>query len=293
MRFKDRADAGRRLASCLTSYKNDRPIILALPRGGVAVAAEVAAALDAPLDIILVRKIGAPMQPELALGAVVDGGEPIITRNPYIIESTATTEQEFKSLCQNQLAEIERRRQRYVGHRQPLDVAGRVVVVVDDGIATGATARGALQATRVRRPKKLVLAIPVAPAETVEALREDADDIVCLGEMGPFGAIGYHYDDFRQLTDDDVVKTLARFHPHQDQQVVNVSTDEVRSIVGDVDDTIVSEILTLAPTREELAEALMWASGNGDIRAREGGKPEGKTARIVSILTADEEQDER
>jgi predicted phosphoribosyltransferase len=293
MRFKDRVDAGRRLAARLASYKADRPVILALPRGGVAVAAEVAAALDAPLDIILVRKIGAPMQPELALGAIVDGRKPIITRNSYIMESTATTEQEFKALCREQLVEIERRRQRYVGQRQPIDVEARVVIVIDDGIATGATARGALQATRVRRPKKLVLAIPIAPAETMESLREEADEVVCLGEMGPFGAIGYHYDDFHQLTDDDVVTTLARFHHRQDKNLVGVGADEVRSIVGDVDDTIVSEILTLAPSHEELVEASMWASGNGDICGREGGKPLGKIARIVSILTAVQEQDER
>jgi predicted phosphoribosyltransferase len=292
MRFKDRGDAGRKLAARLASYRNERPVILALPRGGVAVAAEVAAALAAPLDIVLVRKIGAPMQPELALGAVVDGREPIVTRNPYIIESTATTEQEFKTLCQEQIAEIERRRQRYVGHRKPVDVSGRTVIVVDDGIATGATARAALQATRVRRPRKLVLAVPVAPAEAVESLAHDADEVICLAEIGPFGAIGYHYDDFRQLTDDDVVSVLARFHPHETAGSIKVNAQDVRSVVGDVDDTKVTEILTLAPTPEELADAAMWVTGNGDLRAREGHKLQGKTARIVSILTADQE-DER
>jgi predicted phosphoribosyltransferase len=292
MRFKDRDDAGRQLAARLASYKGERPVILALPRGGVAVAAEVAAALAAPLDIVLVRKIGAPVQPELALGAVVDGHEPIITRNPYIIESTATTEQEFKTLCQEQIAEIERRRQRYAGQRQPVDVAGRTVIVVDDGIATGATARAALQATRVRRPRKLVLAVPVAPAATVESLGRDADEVICLEEMGPFAAIGYHYDDFRQLTDDDVVRALARFHPRGTAHSMNVSAEDVRKIVGDVDDTKLSEILTLEPSPEELADAWMWASGNGDLRDRKGHRLQGKTARIVSILTADEE-DER
>jgi predicted phosphoribosyltransferase len=244
------------------------------------------------LDIVLVRKIGAPVQPELALGAVVDGHEPIITRNPYIIESTATTEQEFKTLCQEQIAEIERRRQRYVGHRKAVDISGRTVIVVDDGIATGATARAALQATRVRRPRKLVLAVPVASAETVESLAQDADEVVCLGEMGPFAAIGYHYDDFRQLTDDDVVRVLARFHPRATASPMNISAEDVRNIIGDVDDTRLTEILTLAPSPEELADASMWVSGNGDLRDREGHKLQGKTARIVSILTADEE-DER
>jgi predicted phosphoribosyltransferase len=293
MRFKDRADAGRKLAARLAPYKTDKPVILALPRGGVAVAAEIASALDASMDILLVRKIGAPMQPELALGAVVDGREPIIARNPLIVESTATTEQEFKGLCQEELAEIEHRRQRYLGDRPALDLSGRVVVIVDDGIATGATVRAALQATRLRRPSKLVLAVPVASAEAIDSLRHEADEIVCLGDMGPFGAIGYHYDDFRQLTDEDVVGTLARFHPHQDKDLVKVSADEVRGIVGDADETKISEILTLTPSREELAEACTWATGDGDLLARQGHKLQGKAAQIVNILTADQEEDER
>jgi predicted phosphoribosyltransferase len=183
MRFTDRVDAGQRLAARLAAYDNPKPIILALPRGGVAVAAEVAAALDAPLDIILVRKIGAPMQPELTLGVVVDGREPIITRNPYVMESTATTEEEFKALCRGELAEIERRRQRYVGHRQPVDVTGRAAIIVDDGIATGATARGALQATRTRKPKKLVLAVP----RQLKSLRRSALKLTRLSVSEKWG----------------------------------------------------------------------------------------------------------
>ena len=293
MRFKDRAAAGRELAVRLAPYRSDNPVILALPRGGVAVAAEIASALDAPMDILLVRKIGAPIQPELALGAVVDGREPIITRNPLIIESTATTEQEFKALCQEELVEIERRRRRYFGDRQALDVSGRVVVIVDDGIATGATVRAALQAMRLRRPRKLVLAVPIAPAETIDSLHREADEIVCLGDLGPFGAIGYHYDDFRQLTDEDVIGALARFHPHQDKDLATVSADEVRGIAGDADETKISEILTLAPSREELAEACAWAAGDGDLLGRQGHKLQGKAAQIVNILTADNEEDER
>ena len=211
MVFRDRADAGRMLAKALAGYKRQKPIVLALPRGGVAVAAEVALALNAPLDVVLVRKIGAPVQPELAVGAIVDGGEPIIVRNRSAIESTATTEEEFQNLCQMELKEIERRRFVYCAGRAALEVAGRVVILVDDGIATGATARAAVHSLRARNPKKLVLAVPVAPADTIASFRPEVDDVICLTDLGGWGAIGYFYDDFRQLTDKDVTEMLSRF----------------------------------------------------------------------------------
>ncbi len=129
-------------------------MILALPRGGVPVAAEIAAALNAPLDLILVRKIGVPLEPELAMGAVVDGDAPIIVRNDDVIRMAGVNDADFKAICESELAEIERRRQRYIGTRKRIDVAGRTVIVVDDGIATGATTRAALQATRMRNPEK-------------------------------------------------------------------------------------------------------------------------------------------
>ncbi|HEX3487296.1 MAG TPA: phosphoribosyltransferase [Micropepsaceae bacterium] len=210
MRFRNRADAGRALASALSSYKSQNPIVLALPRGGVPVAAEVAEQLAAPLDIILVRKIGAPIQPELALGAVVDGGRPIIVRNPDVIRLTGTTESQFQAICDEELAEIERRRRLFLGSRQPLNPEGRVAIVIDDGIATGATMRAALLVTRMRNPKKLVLAVPVAAPSTLEELRPEVDDIVCLASTEHFEAVGYFYADFRQLTDEDVSEILAR-----------------------------------------------------------------------------------
>ncbi len=211
MIFRDRADAGRALAKALRNYKEQAPIVLALPRGGVAVAAEVASALNAPLDILLVRKIGAPVQPELAIGAVVDGGEPIIVRNPSAIESTATTEEEFQSLCRVELKEIERRRAVYCGTHPAMNIAGRVVILVDDGIATGATALAAIRSLRARHPKKIVLAVPVASEIQIRALRQEVDDVICLMDLGGWSAIGYFYDDFRQLTDNDVVEMLSRF----------------------------------------------------------------------------------
>jgi putative phosphoribosyl transferase len=211
MPFKDRSDAGRKLAKALAAYKDQCPVILALPRGGVPVAAEVAAALHAPLDLILVRKIGLPIQPELAMGAVVDGGAPIIVRNEDVIRWEGIDETEFKAICDSELVEIERRRQRYLGSRERSDVAGRIAIVIDDGIATGATIRAALRATRVRNPKKLVLAVPVAPTDNLVALRSDADEVVCLEDYEFFGAIGGYYANFNQVADEEVIKMLKRF----------------------------------------------------------------------------------
>ena len=212
MPFVNRSDAGRRLAHALMQYRADQPVVLALPRGGVPVAAEVAAALDAPLDVLLVRKIGVPMQPELAMGAVTDGDAPLIVRNQDVIDLAGVSEDEFAAVMRREVAEIERRRRIYVGERPMIAVAGRTVIVVDDGIATGATTRAGLQALRTRKPKKLVLATPVAPTQTLAELRRDADDIVCLEAHEIFSSIGSFYDDFRQISDREVNDSLDRFH---------------------------------------------------------------------------------
>jgi putative phosphoribosyl transferase len=213
MPFLDRSDAGRRLAGALAGYKDRHPAILALPRGGVPVAAEVAAALDAPLDLILVRKLGVPSEPELAMGAVVDGAAPIVVRNEDVIRLTSVGEAEFNATRDAELAEIERRGRCYLGDRPRVDVEGRTAIVIDDGIATGATIRAALRATRMREPKKLVAAVPVAPPDSFEELRGEADDIVCLEQYRFFRAIGTYYADFRQVTDQEVIETLNRFAP--------------------------------------------------------------------------------
>jgi len=210
MPFKDRSDAGRKLAKALASYKGQQPVILALPRGGVPVAAEVAAGLNAPLDLILVRKVGVPFQRELAMGAVVDGGAPVIVRNEDVIRLAGIDESEFKAVCDGELAEIERRRQRYLGSRERVDIRDRTAIVIDDGVATGATTKAALRATRSRNPKKLVLAVPVAPTESLAELRDDADDVVCLEDHEFFGAIGLYYADFSQVSDEEVNDTLKR-----------------------------------------------------------------------------------
>lgn len=212
MPFSDRLDAGRQLAQALAPYKKDRPVVLALPRGGVPVAAEVATALDAPLDLVLVRKIGVPDQPELAAGAVVDGATPVVVRNEDVIRLAGVSDFDFAAIRDRELAEIERRRKRYLGDRPHPQLAGRTVIVVDDGIATGATTRAALRAIRMRKPRKLVLAVPVAPTSTLAALRTETDDIVCLEDHEDFGAIGLFYADFTQVSDSTVTDLLAR-HP--------------------------------------------------------------------------------
>jgi putative phosphoribosyl transferase len=211
MPFLNRLDAGRKLAAELSKYKDRQAVVLALPRGGVPVAAEVARALNAPLDLILVRKIGVPFQPELAMGAVVDGGNAIAVRNEEVIRMAGMDEAEFQVVCRAELAEIERRRARYLGGRDRVDVSGRTAIVIDDGIATGATTRAALQAVRMRDPRTLVLAVPVAATESLGILTREVDDIVCLEDYEPFGAIGFYYDDFRQISDEEVIETLRHF----------------------------------------------------------------------------------
>jgi putative phosphoribosyl transferase len=210
MKFADRGEAGRRLADKLLHLKDRKPVVLALPRGGVAVGFEIARALEAPLDIVLVRKIGVPWQPELALGAVTDGAghETFIDRK--LATRLSVPESYIEEETARQLQEIERRRKSYCEGRPALEVAGRTAIVVDDGIATGATMRVALQAVRRRGPARLVLAVPVAAPDTLAALREEVDEAVCLETPIELGAIGFYYRDFHQMSDHEVTDLLAR-----------------------------------------------------------------------------------
>lgn len=218
MPFVNRTEAGTRLATSLSRFRDQDPIVLALPRGGVPVAFEIARALDAPLDLIIARKIGVPFQPELAMGAVVNGDRPIVVRNDDVVGATGIGDAQFDAVCERETAEIKRRRERYLGNRPPVEVAGKTAIVVDDGIATGATVRAALRAMRKRGPKKLVLATPVAPNDTLSALESEVDEIACLESHALFGSIGTYYDDFSQVGDDEVVallKTANREKPAQ------------------------------------------------------------------------------
>ena len=215
--FADRSEAGRRLAGRLIRFKGERPVVLALPRGGVPVGFEVARALDAPLDLVLVRKIGAPFQPELAVGAVVDGTRAETVLNEEMVREFQIPQDYIAEESARQLKEIERRRELYLAGTTRAPVEGHTAIVVDDGIATGATMEAALHATRRANPKRLVLATPVAPPDTVERLRGQVDDVICLATPRLFGAIGAFYDDFRQLTDEQVVDLLRRATPSESE----------------------------------------------------------------------------
>ncbi len=208
MMFTDRHEAGKLLAERLLALQNQRPVVLALPRGGVPVGFEIARALAAPLDLVLVRKIGAPQQEELAVGAIADGEHPELVTDQRLAARLAIPPEYFAQAKAAALQEIERRRRVYLGDRQPVDVAGRTAIVVDDGIATGATMLAALRATRRRKPGRLVLAVPVAPGDTLERLRREVDEAVCLDTPAEFYAVGQFYRAFPQLRDAEVVALL-------------------------------------------------------------------------------------
>ncbi len=210
MLFADRQDAGRQLATELLRFKNQRPVVLALPRGGVPIGFEIASRLEAPLDVVLVRKIGHPLSPELAVGAVADGERPETVLDDRAIAELDVSRSYLDAEIKRQLDEIEHRRRLYFKGRQPVDIRDYTAIVVDDGIATGATMRAALRATRRRAPAKLVLAVPVAPPSVLAALRSDVDEIVCLLSQEDFGAVGFFYADFRQVEDDVVIDLLDR-----------------------------------------------------------------------------------
>jgi putative phosphoribosyl transferase len=208
--FANRSEAGRMLARALARKQLADPVVLALPRGGVPVAAEIARHLKVPLDVVLVRKIGVPYQRELAAAAVVDGGDAEIVTNDDVMALADLSRADVEHLARRELLEIERRRQLYLQGRERVPLDGRTLILVDDGIATGASVRAALVALRRRHPRALVLAVPVAPADTIAALRPEVDDMVCLSMPEPFVAIGLYYRDFHQLSDEDVVRTLTQ-----------------------------------------------------------------------------------
>lgn len=207
--FADRAEAGRLLAQRLATLPwPGRSVVLALPRGGVPIGLAVAQALGAPLDLLLVRKIGAPWQRELAVAAVVDGTPPELVIDDEACRYAGVDRHYIDGQIPDAVREIERRRRAYLRGRAPLDVTGATAIVVDDGIATGTTVRAALKALRRRQPQRLVLAVPVAPADTAAALRAEVDALICLQTPFPFDAVGAHYADFHQVEDAEVIAAL-------------------------------------------------------------------------------------
>lgn len=215
--FNDRADAGARLADAVARLDPTDPVVLALPRGGVPVAMAVARRLSAPLDLILVRKIGVPGHEELAAGAVVDGDSPEVVFNDGVLRSIGRRRDDFREAIAVKLAEIGARRVAWLSGRAPVPLAGRSAVVVDDGIATGATVRAALKAVRRRSPAEVILAVPVAPRDTLQELAPLADRIVCLERPEPFIAVGGHYRQFAQVSDAEVADIMksARGGPEE------------------------------------------------------------------------------
>jgi predicted phosphoribosyltransferase len=216
-RFRDRCEAGRVLADRLTSYEN-RPdvLVLALPRGGVPVGYEVAHALQAPLDVFLVRKLGVPGHEELAMGAVATSGVRVL--NDDVVKPLGISDHMIEAAAAQELEELSRRERLYRGGRPVPDMSGRTVILVDDGLATGATMRAAIQALRQQQPARVVVAVPTASPDICEALRSEADDVICVMTPEPFFAVGHWYDDFTQTTDDEVRRLLMTRTQPQDEQ---------------------------------------------------------------------------
>lgn len=206
--FRDREEAGRKLAEAVAHAAPEAPVVLALPRGGVPVAQPVAQRLGAPLDLLLVRKLGVPGQPELAAGAVVEGPPHEVAFNADVLRMTGLAEGDFDAAIADKLKEIETRRNTYLQGRAPVDVAGRTAIVVDDGIATGATVRAALKALRRRAPRAIWLAVPVAPREAIAEMEPLVDRLICLEVPPMFYAVGAHYAGFDQVDDAEVAAAM-------------------------------------------------------------------------------------
>jgi putative phosphoribosyl transferase len=210
MRFRDREEAGRLLAEQLREYAGEAPLVLALPRGGVAVGYEIARALDAPLDVMMVRKLGVPWHPELGMGALAEGGAVYINRE--VLQEAELEPDELRTVIAEEARELERRVRRYRGGRPLPELKGRTVILVDDGLATGGTARAAVRALRGFGAGRIILAVPVAASETAEQLREEVDTLVCVQEPVNLWAIGTWYEDFHQMSDEEVLVLLDQAH---------------------------------------------------------------------------------
>jgi predicted phosphoribosyltransferase len=211
--FKDRRDAGQRLAALLEQSRRERPVVVGIPRGGVPVAAEVARALGAPLDVAVVRKIGAPQNPEYAIGALAEGGVHVLSEQA--VRALRLTEDERAALIARVEGELRQRLSRYRGSRAPIELAGRTAILVDDGLATGRSALAAVRSLRRRGAARVILAVPVAARQSAQSLSDEADEVVCVKMPADLWAVGYWYQDFRPTTDAEVAALLAAGFPQE------------------------------------------------------------------------------
>jgi len=281
--FRNRRDAGRRLAVALASLRDDEPVVVGLPRGGVPVAAEVAEALGAPLDVIVVRKLGVPFQPELGMGAIGEGGVRVL--NEDVVRIAGVSPGEVAEVEERERSELERRARRFRGDRTAVSLAGRVVIVVDDGIATGGTARAAVEVARAHGACRVVLAVPVAPPDAAASLREVADDVVCLVTPVALSAVGQWYDDFTQTSDAEVVRLLDANAAASDPAVTDVSIP-----VGDV------ELAGQLAVPAAAAGVVVFAHGSGSSRhsprnryVAQALQDDGLATLLFDLLTPEEE----
>jgi putative phosphoribosyl transferase len=259
VRFRDRLDAGRRLAERLDHLRDERPVVLALPRGGVPVAVEVAAHLDAPMDVLVVRKLGLPRQPELGVGAIGEGGERVF--NQDLLHELRLSPDDLAEVAEVEAAEVDRRVARYRGGHPPLDVAGRVVLVVDDGVATGFTARAAVEIVRARGAARVVVAVPVGSRQAMAELADLADEVVCLGTPSPFRAIGLFYDDFRQVSDNEVLAGVR--HARSGASSTHGDDAPTLEVALGVDDVALPASITVPADAGGL---VVFAHGSGSSR---------------------------
>jgi len=286
MRFRDRSDAGRQLASRLLPLRGKDVVVLGLPRGGVAVAAEVARALDAPLDVILVRKLGVPAQPELGMGAIGEGDARVI--NADVVRYSGASEADISAVEQRERAELERRTKRFRGDAPREPLAGRIAVLVDDGIATGSTARAACQVARAQGAARVVLAAPVAPPSARSTLAGDADELVCLETPERFLAIGEWYDDFSQTRDEEVVSLLrAARAEHTDNGQEEQVTENAGAADGAGDGAMVADASGAGAVAEgSVGEGSAGAGAAGEDSVGEGSAGEGSAGDSLTSLVA-------
>jgi len=280
-RFRDRAEAGRLLAERLGGLGGGDVVVLGLPRGGVPVAREVARALGAPLDVFLVRKLGLPGQPELAMGAIASGGTRVL--NEELVDELRLPPEVVDAVAERERAELERRERAYRGDRPPLPLAGRTVLLVDDGLATGSSMRAAIAAVRARRPRRVVVAVPVAPRHTLDELRPLVDELVCLAAPEPFHAVGLWYADFAEVSDEEVRRALR--------------TAAVRAVRLAVDGGAVDGDLALPPGARGL---VLFAHGSGSSRLSPRNRlvagvleQAGLATFLLDLLTREEEELDR